>query len=147
MIRKMSVSDIDTVLEIEEDCFTDAWNFGHFFYEIQLNPFSSVWVLENEEKEIIGFVDLWIIFERAEIANIAVRKDQQNKGYGFKLMQHIEKLAIEAMCETIALEVRVSNKSAISLYQKCGFEIINTKKNYYRWKGFSEDGYFMMKGI
>lgn len=43
-------------------------------------------------------------------------------------MQHIEKLAIEAHCETIALEVRVSNKSAISLYKKCGFEIINTKK-------------------
>ncbi len=147
MIRKMRVSDIDDVLEIEEDNFVDAWHFGQFIYEIQFNPYSSVWVIENEKNEIVGFVDLWIMFERAEIANIAVKKDQQHKGFGFKLMQHIEQLAIEAECETIALEVRVSNKSAISLYKKCGFEIINTKKNYYYWKGVAEDAHFMMKGI
>lgn len=147
MIREMLESDIDAVLEIEEDCFVDAWNYNHFVYEIKFNPCSSVWVMENEEKEIVGYVDLWILFERAEIANIAIKKDQQGKGLGFKLMQHIEQLAIEAMCETISLEVIVSNKSAIDLYKKCGFEIINIKKGYYRWHGVSEDGYFMMKGI
>ena len=117
MIREMSVDDIDMVLEIEEDSFVDAWNYDHFVYEIQFNPFSFLWVIENEEKEIVGFADLWIMFERAEIANIAIRKDQQNKGYGFELMQHIEKLAVEEGCETISLEVRVSNKNAISLYE------------------------------
>ncbi|HPW53965.1 MAG TPA: ribosomal protein S18-alanine N-acetyltransferase [Erysipelotrichaceae bacterium] len=147
MIREMLVSDIDEVMEIEEVSFSDAWNYDHFVYEILFNPYASIWVLENEESEIVGFADLWIMFERAEIANIAIRKDQQGRGLGYKLMQHIEKLAIEAHCETIALEVRVSNKSAISLYKKCGFEIINTKKNYYYWKGVSEDGHFMMKGI
>ena len=147
MIREMSVDDIDMVLEIEEDSFVDAWNYDHFVYEIQFNPFSFLWVIENEEKEIVGFADLWIMFERAERFNIAIRKDQQNKGYGFELMQHIEKLAVEEGCETISLEVRVSNKNAISLYEKCGFAIINTKKNYYYWKGVSEDGHFMMKGI
>ncbi len=146
MIRKMTVDDIDTILEIEEDNFVDAWNYEHFVYEIMFNPFSNVWVLE-ENDEIIGFVDLWILFEKAEIANIAIKKEKQNKGYGYQLMQFIEKMAMEKNCETISLEVRVSNKSAISLYQKCGFVIIKTKKNYYSWKGVSEDGHFMMKGI
>ena len=68
MIREMSVDDIDMVLEIEEDSFVDAWNYDHFVYEIQFNPFSFLWVIENEEKEIVGFADLWIMFERAEIA-------------------------------------------------------------------------------
>ena len=51
MIREMSVDDIDMVLEIEEDSFVDAWNYDHFVYEIQFNPFSFLWVIENEEKD------------------------------------------------------------------------------------------------
>lgn len=81
MIREMLVSDIDEVMEIEEVSFSDAWNYDHFVYEILFNPYASIWVLENEESEIVGFADLWIMFERAEIANIAIRKDQQGRGW------------------------------------------------------------------
>lgn len=39
------------------------------------------------------------------------------------------------------LEVRVSNKNAIKLYEKFGFKIVKTLENYYE----NEDGYKMVR--
>ena len=62
-----------------------------------------------------------------------------------ELEDHAKKTAIEHLCENISLEVRVSNYSAISLYKKNKYIILNTKKGYYTDN--NEDAYLMMKGI
>ena len=142
MIRKMRQSDLPQIVEIEKRCFSNPWNSKQYEYELNDNPYSSLWVLE-EDGQIIGYYDLWIMFENADLANIAVDVPFQKKGYGEQLMNHMEKLAMEKGCENIGLEVRVSNENAIRLYEKHGFFIINTKPNYYK----TEDGYRMMKGI
>ena len=92
---------------------------------------------------VIGYYDLWIMFENADIASIAVDVPYRHKGYGEQLMNHLELQALKAGCENIGLEVRVSNQDAIRLYERHDFFIIATRKDYYK----DEDGYRMMKGI
>jgi ribosomal-protein-alanine N-acetyltransferase len=46
--------------------------------------------------------------------------------------------------EAVYLEVRVSNKEAISLYKKLGFEEVRIVKEYYR---DGEDAYVMVKKL
>ncbi|MBR0385886.1 MAG: ribosomal protein S18-alanine N-acetyltransferase [Erysipelotrichaceae bacterium] len=146
MIRKAAMRDLDSLCAIEKRCFANPWKRSMFEYELQENPYSGIWVLE-EKGEIIGYYDLWIIFERAEIANIAVDKPYQQMGYGSLLLNHLEQQATASLCETISLEVRVSNEKALRLYRQHDFIIVNTKPGYYKDPSGYEDAYFMMKGI
>lgn len=146
MIRKLRHSDLDQVMEIEEKCFHDAWKRKDYEYEINDNPYAQLWVLVVDDR-VIGYYDLWVTFEQAEVANIAVLPEYQHKGYGKQLMKHLEQKAMENGCETIGLEVRVSNADAIRLYESQGFSVINTKPGYYKSNGTYEDAYRMMKGI
>lgn len=146
MIREMTEEDLETVLKIENDSFFTPWSKQQYLYELNENPYSNLYVYVVDDK-IVGYCDLWLIFEHAEIATIAVSKDYRKQHIGQNLMEHIEEKAIENGCETISLEVRVSNQPAIDLYSKCGFITVNTKKSYYQTSDGYEDGYFMMKGI
>ncbi|MGN1399047.1 MAG: ribosomal protein S18-alanine N-acetyltransferase [Erysipelotrichaceae bacterium] len=146
MIRKMTENDLDRVLEIEEQCFYSNWNYQQYLYELNENPYSNLYVYLQDDK-IVGYFDLWIIFERAEIATIAVDPIYQGKHIGKKMMDYLQNLAIENGCETISLEVRVSNERAKNLYQSCGFIFVNIKPAYYQTKDGFEDGLFLMKGI
>jgi ribosomal-protein-alanine N-acetyltransferase len=88
---------------------------------------------------------IWIIFEQAQLTNLAVNKKYQGKGYGRKLLEMGISLCQEAGCEIMTLEVRQSNVVAKSLYQSCGFEKVSVKKDYYQDN--HEDADVMMKGL
>ena len=122
MIRPMTNEDLKYVSELEKAIFTDAWSLEDFNYELNDNPFSKLWVFEDNN-EIVGYLGIWIVFDRAELTTIGLKEE----------------------CELMCLEVRVSNKQAISLYEKHGFNKIAIKKNYY--KDNHEDAHTMMKGV
>lgn len=143
MIRRFQNSDVESVIEIENRCFSRPWKYSDLDYEVNSNPYAQIYVMEENEK-VIGFYDLWVIFENAELARIAVLPEYQYCGFGNSLMQHMEQTAMDNGCETIALEVRVSNEKAINMYEKYGFIKINVKEKYY---DNGEDGYRMMKGV
>ena len=144
MFRKMEEKDLDTILGIENEVFHGRWNKNHFLYELNENEFANLYVLEIEDK-IVGYFDLWITFETAQISTIAVKKDAQSKGYGSILMNEMISLANKNLCETLMLEVRVSNTIAIHLYEKYGFIKMNIRKGYYNDN--QEDAIVMAKAL
>lgn len=141
-IRLMEVKDLNEILVLEHQLFTSAWNEEDFIYEIETNPFSFNYVLEDNE-EIVGYAGLWITYEQAQITTIGVKKECQRKGYASLLMKHLLELVRAHQCEMISLEVRVSNESAIKLYEKFGFKNVGIRKNYYQ-DNF-EDAYLMVR--
>ncbi|MBQ7891476.1 MAG: ribosomal protein S18-alanine N-acetyltransferase [Erysipelotrichaceae bacterium] len=144
MLRLMKETDLPIVLELEEQLFTSTWKMDDFLYEMNENPFSQMFVWE-EDSEIVGYMGIWIIFEQAQLTNLAVNKKYQGKGYGRKLLEMGISLCQEASCEIMTLEVRQSNVVAKSLYQSCGFEKVSVKKDYYQDN--HEDADVMMKGL
>ncbi len=144
MIRFATEADINFLCNLEEDLFpSDCWNEKQFLYELKENPFSKL-VVEEENGEILGYCDLWITYEQAQIANIAVNRESQRKGIGQKLMDWMVHESIQNECENLTLEVRVSNQPAISLYEKNGFIQVSKRKAYY---SNGEDAYLMIKPI
>ena len=140
----MKETDLPIVLELEEQLFTSTWKMDDFLYEMNENPFSQMYVWE-EDSEIVGYMGIWIIFEQAQLTNLAVNKKYQGKGYGRKLLEMAISLCQDAGCEIMTLEVRQSNVVAKSLYQSCGFEKVSVKKDYYQDN--HEDADVMMKGL
>ena len=117
MIRKIRKSDLDQVMVIEQACFHDAWTRKDYEYEMYENPYSTIWVLEEEGK-IIGYYDLWITFDQAEIANIAVLPEYQGKGIGTKLL----KAVMEKYSNVYQMELLTDNtEKTKALYRSAGF--------------------------
>ena len=136
MIRKMVETDLVQVVDLENICFPKGgWTIEQFHYEL----------LENEENQtIIGYIDWWITYEQAQLANIAVCPTNRKQGVGQQLLNKALQEAIEEECENMTLEVRISNKRAIQFYEKNGFITVNTRKNYYK---NGENAYLMIKPL
>lgn len=142
MIRKIENKDLVSVLKIEKELFLeDSWTEEMFRSEMNDNPFANVYVYELNG-EIIGYFDLLISYENAELANIGVLRQFQHNGIGSQMMEYINQLVQKNHCENFTLEVRMSNENAIQLYEKFGFKVVSSRKNYY---ADGEDAYLMYK--
>ena len=78
---------------------------------------------------------------------IAILQEYTGKGYGTKLMNILEKYAINNGITRLELEVSKKNKIAISLYQKIGLEVEGVKRNAFLVNGKYEDELLMAKII
>jgi RimJ/RimL family protein N-acetyltransferase len=78
---------------------------------------------------------------------VAILQEYTGKGYGTKLMNTLEKQAIESGINRLELEVSKENKVAISLYQKIGFEVEGVKRSAFLVNGNYEDELIMGKII
>ena len=83
-----------------------------------------------------GYIHYDLIYDRIEIIKFFVKEEYRGLKIGYKLL---EKLV--SMYNNISLEVKCSNKKAISLYECFGFINVKILKNYYN----GEDGYLMVR--
>ena len=79
----------------------------------------KVHVLENQEKEIIGYCVLDITREPNYMRQLFVKSQYRNHGYG-KLL--LKKVMEEYQLKELDLEVMLWNESAIRFYEHIGFK-------------------------
>ena len=130
-IRKMNLSDLDSIKEHLEKDFDDFWSFSIFKQElINENSYYLVALVDNE---IVGFAGYMLILDEADITNIVVRKDMRNKKIATKLLDSLIDSIMEfEKIETITLEVNENNEYAIRLYESFDFKKMGSRKNYYK---------------
>jgi len=89
-------------------------------------PGSASWVVEQSAFAI------WLITgHECELLSIAVKAALRGKGYAKVLMEHSQKELAKQGVKKFFLEVRESNATAISLYEKLGYKKIAERKKYY----------------
>jgi len=128
-VRKMEESDIPLVALIEKECFSSPWTKAGLLTETK-NPSAEFFVLESENN-LAAYMGMHIVLDECYIANVAVKKDFRKRGFGKILVENALTVAKQKGCAFITLEVRVGNLAAISLYEKCGFEKVGERKNFY----------------
>ncbi len=130
VIREMKEADIGDVLRIEGDLFGDPWPEWVFRQEVDLKiSYPFVVLIENE---IAGYVILHHNDNYGHMTNLAVARKYQRKSIAKKLLSFILELAVDKNLAYLALEVRLSNKPAISLYESFGFTHLTVEKEYYQ---------------
>lgn len=137
-IRLVKAEDVEGIAELEKKCFTDPWSLIDFEGAV-LSPVTTG-LVALEEGELVGYGFIAIVFEDADVANIAVSPLHRKKGVGRRLLEELLTTAKERGVQRVFLEVRVSNAPAISLYQGFGFQTVNVRKKYYP---DGEDAYLM----
>lgn len=128
-IRKMTDRDIPLVAQIEKECFSSPWSEDGLRSELK-NSSAEFFVLEAEGT-LAAYMGMHIVLDECYIANVAVKNNFRKRGLGQLLVNNALAVAEEKDCAFITLEVRVSNQPAISLYEKCGFERLGERKNFY----------------
>ncbi len=142
--RKMQLSDVSQVFNIERKSFSMPWSLESFEKEITINKAAHYFVIEVSNT-VVGYMGLWKIFDEGHITNIAIDPEYRGKRYGSTLLKYV---LDEMMClgvESFTLEVRESNEVAIKLYERFGFVTQGVRKKYYA--DTQEDALLMWKNF
>ncbi|MDO4276924.1 MAG: ribosomal protein S18-alanine N-acetyltransferase [Eubacteriales bacterium] len=129
ILREMMVDDLDQVMEIENDLFHVPWTKEGFF--TYLTRDNAMFLVVEEKGQILGYCGLIMVLDEGDVTNVAVRRDRQCEGIGHFLMDSLVRLAGDQGVTTIHLEVRVSNGTAVRLYERMGFSRDGIRKGYY----------------
>ena len=117
------------ILEIEKNSFPSPWRLPQFLDELT-NPVSHLWGLLEEER-IVGYICFWMVADEIHIMNIAIHPDMRKKGLATFILKRLIEMATDKGATQIWLEVRPSNRAAISLYNGFGFKEMGVRKGYY----------------
>jgi ribosomal-protein-alanine N-acetyltransferase len=136
-VRRLSYADLPAVLAIERRSFQTPWSLAMFVLE--LSKPSGICLAISGEQGLVGYLicsryaDVW------HLMNIAVVPDQRRRGLATGLMR---RLFDEAGGEArFTLEVRTSNRGAITMYERFGFRPAGHRRRYYHDNG--EDALIM----
>ena len=129
-IRKASLDDLNQIYLIEKDVFSNEhWTLEMVESELENFLRTTTWIIE-ESTVILGYCMLRIVCNEANIINMAIKSTRQREGLGSLLLGYVlNQLPINS---SAFLEVKEGNLSAIKLYKRLGFNVINLRKNYYK---------------
>ena len=139
--RIMDKADLPIVTKIESDCQSFPWTLLQFLDGFNAGHEGWVACMDIDGREmIIGFAVISTVLDESTLMNLCVRPAFQNQGFGRALLEHLLARARRDNIRNFFLEVRVSNKTAIHLYEAVGFEQISVRKDYYPSVVEREDG-------
>lgn len=125
LIKRMEKKDIDSVYEIECACFSNPWSREDIAGQLELE--TSHFLVALVDNRVAGYMGLQIFSGEGYVTNVAVLPEYRRQGIAEALIKN----QLENEMEFISLEVRQSNAPAISLYEKCGFENVGIRPNFY----------------
>ena len=130
-LRRARESDLPDILAIERATFTDPWSRSSFATLLE-QPRVYFSVALDDAGVLLGYTVAWFVLDEAELANLAVLPEAQGRGVGSLLLEGALAAADTRGSESMYLEVRASNLSAIALYRSHGFVEISRRKSYYK---------------
>ena len=140
-LRNFEITDLKRVLEIEQSSFaTDA--YPRESLKNLSKKYHDDFIVVEKNNNIIGYIIAYSRGGFVDFNSIAVDKEYRNLGIGKLLASFALTRFKKRGFKKVFLEVRQSNKIALSFYENLGFKIVKTFKNYY---SSGEDAYQLKK--
>jgi [ribosomal protein S18]-alanine N-acetyltransferase len=142
--RRMTATDVDAVVAIEEAVYPHPWSGGNF--NDSLAAGYHCWIVECAA-EVAGYSVLMIAAGEAHLLNLSVAARWQRRGIGRELLAFVTKLARDYGAARILLEVRPTNQAALALYAAAGFSRIALRRGYYPAGDAREDAVVLERAL
>jgi len=136
--RLLNLADADAVLAIESAAHSHPWNAARV--QTALEKYQGVGLLLNGE--LVGFAFVMSVVGEAELFDFVVDPKCQGRGFGYAFIEWLVDYVAQDN-QRFFLEVRVSNKAAIAVYENVGFCEVGVRANYYPAKNGREDALLM----
>lgn len=145
-IKPLTITELDEVLRLNIRCFREGDNYTKYTFDYLLNePRSVSYRAVADGKEMVGFA---FMMENengaAHLTTIGIAPEHRRRGLAAKLLDHVEKAAVNRGLSTVVLEVRAGNVGAQRLYQLAGYTVMQRIRKYYT---NGEDCFLMMKSV
>lgn len=144
IIRNIQVADIEQV-SVLFDAYrvfykkeSDIPAAEKFLTERFQNKESEIFVAENDDEQLIGFMQLYPIFSSTRMKRLWLLNDlfvdasHRGKGISLLLIAQAKKLCIETNACGFILETEKSNVIGNNLYPRAGLSL-DADHNYYSW--------------
>ena len=129
-LTRMRRRHLRRVLAIEARVYPRPWSASLFLAELAQRSNRS-YIVARYYGEVVGYAGMMLMGREAHVTNIAVDPDFHGRKIGTRLLLALVTEAIARGCETVSLEVRVSNHVAQSMYEKFGFAGVGVRRGYY----------------
>lgn len=129
VIEKMTSSHIEEIAELEKECFSSPWSEDGLKSELN-NNFARFFVALSDGN-VAGYIGSHNVLGEVYITNVAVFGKFRRNGVGKALVEFLVDKMKSENSEFVTLEVRKSNLNAVSLYEKCGFQKVGERKDFY----------------
>jgi ribosomal-protein-alanine acetyltransferase len=153
LIRRCTLEDLDEVIEVNERELPE--DYPYFFYKSILDNYPECFlVAQKKNGKIVAYI-MWRVekapsinslkyINQGHLVSIAVTEAYRRRGIGKTLLANSMEAIKKYKIKQYVLEVRVSNYTAIRLYEQFNYKIESIKKNYYR---DGENAYFMILNV
>jgi ribosomal-protein-alanine N-acetyltransferase len=128
-IRRLTLAELPEIEVIEQRAYHTPWSRSMFASELAIGTSISLGAFEGDR--LIGYIVNSRYVDAWHVMNVAVDPDFQRRGIASRLLERLFELTVDDDGRGYTLEVRVSNKEAIKLYEKLGFERHGIRRGYY----------------
>ena len=119
-IRELRREDLDSLVKIEENAFQPVWRlnqksvsllYSHAYYATVI-----LW-----QDQIVGYMVSSFDGYNAHLVRIAVLKEMQKKGFGYRLGMDMINRYVREGYNNISVNTQSSNTDSLNLYHRLGF--------------------------
>lgn len=129
VIDDMKVEDLPEIVNIEAASFTTPWSATLFYNEIRKTI--AVSRVAKIDGKVVGYLCANVIIDEGHILNLAIHPQYRRLAIASSLIKEMIDIMRDSNCRSVFLEVRISNEQARIMYEKFGFRLLGTRKNYY----------------
>ncbi|MGN0240094.1 MAG: ribosomal protein S18-alanine N-acetyltransferase [Candidatus Weimeria sp.] len=140
-IRNAKQNEFHTLEEISVSSMSEPWREADFI-SAEKNEYALI-IAAVETGNPVGYAVGYFAADEAELPSIAVNPRMRRRGIGNALLKELFSQVKQRGAAKLFLEVRESNKEAISLYERNGFITAGTRRHFY--SNPEEDALVMMK--
>jgi ribosomal-protein-alanine N-acetyltransferase len=138
VLRSMQEADLADVLEVERRGYSSPWSEGIFRDCLRVR-YCCLVAEHAGERQLIAHGVMSVAAGECHVLNLCVHPDFQGRGIGRLMLRRLLALGRRQDADTAFLEVRASNRAAIALYRREGFDEIGVRSGYYPAVGGGPD--------
>ena len=140
-VRKAEPTDIPEIMRINLDTLPE--NYPEYFFRQILERYPEAFYVAETEGKVVGYIMCrmeggisnfglrWV--RRGHIVSVAVLQEYRRQKLASELITNsMKSLETVYAAKEVILEVRVTNRAAVKLYDKLGYKRIRTLRTYYR---------------
>jgi ribosomal-protein-alanine N-acetyltransferase len=146
--------DLPDVISINWATLPEHYSDSFFEERLRESP-ETFLVAEARDGKVVGYIMCRVEYgfshlrkyglaRKGHVVSVAVLEQHRKFGVGRGLVEEALAGLKQRGCSEVYLEVRVSNQSAIQLYEKLGFQTTTVHHGYYR---DGENAYLMSRSL
>jgi len=130
-LRRLQMGDLDAVEEIERASYPTPWSRSMFAGELSKPSSICIGAFDAGNETLLGYLIISRYVDAWHVMNVAVAPAHRRRGIAKALLDRLFQVTADDGRRGYTLEVRVSNRGAIKLYEQAGFRRRGIRRGYY----------------